>query len=72
MISKTALLALGMFASAHYEEEMIYPDAAWSGSLLYQDQDADLGRAEDSTSINQPFSHIVPHSIRKCVCDITG
>lgn len=40
---------------------------AWPGSLLYQDQDSELGRVEDSISNKQLFSHIVSHSIRKCV-----
>ena len=32
---------------------------AWPGALLYLEQDIELGRREDSTSVNQPFSHTV-------------
>lgn len=59
MTSKTALLALVMFASAHFKEETIYPDAGLLRLPSLARSSQELGRVEDSTFM-KPFSHTVP------------
>ena len=58
MISKAVLLALRMFASACYEEEMTYPDAG-PVRLKVRWQSSE-GCRTASPPIDQPSSHTVP------------
>lgn len=50
----------GMFASAHYEEETIYPDVGPIRLPPLSRSGHISQRVENSTAINWSFSHIVP------------
>lgn len=64
MISKTALLAPGRFASTLYKVETIYADADLVVSFPSQSGlGLKLGGVEDKKSNKQWFAHIVLHVV---------